>query len=281
MSESLAIIVLAHNEADNLPRCLQSIARFGEMVVVDSGSDDGTQDIAKRAGARVYEHPFESFARQRNWALESCDLKNQWVLFLDADEVATEQFRHAVADAVEQTGDEIAGFYCCWKTMLGSRWLRRSDSFPKWQLRIVRHGRADFIDSGHGQKEGRVNGELGYIREPYLHYALSKGWEAWWAKHNQYSGEEAADRLARSASFGELFSKDPSRRNRALKPILSRIPCWPLLRFLHMYIVKGGFLEGREGFAYCASMGWYEYLIRAKMRELRKQRTTRGLQTNQ
>src|SRR5256886_2904065 len=270
MPESLAIIILTRNEADNLPPCLDSIAGFGEIVVVDSGSDDGTPDIAKNAGARVYQHPFESFARQRNWALEHCDPKCEWTLFLDADEVATPEFRNAVEIAIQSAPDSIAGFYCCWKMMLDSRWLRRSDSFPKWQLRIVRRGRADFIDSGHGQKEGRVDGELGYVREPYLHYALSKGWEAWWAKHNQYADEEAADRLSRAASLAELLSKDSSRRNRALKPILSRVPGWPLLRFLHMYILKGGFLEGREGFAYCASMGWYEQLIRAKMAELRK-----------
>jgi glycosyltransferase involved in cell wall biosynthesis len=281
MPESLAIIILTHNEADNLPRCLESVTGFGEIIVVDSGSNDGTQEIARRAGVRLYEHSFQAFGQQRNWALENFDLKNEWVLFLDADEVATPEFRRAVADVIQNAGETIAGFYCCWKMMLDQRWLRRSDSFPKWQLRIVRRGRADFIDSGHGQKEGRVDGELGYIREPYLHYALSKGWEAWWAKHNQYSGEEAADRLTRSASWRELFSKDSSRRNRALKPILSRIPGWPLLRFLHMYIFKGGFLEGREGFAYCASMGWYEYLIRAKMRELRKQRTPRELQPDQ
>jgi len=269
MPESLAIIILTQNEADNLPRCLESVITFGELIVVDSGSDDGTQEIAKKAGVRIYERSFESFARQRNWALENCDLQRPWVLFLDADEVATPEFRRAVADAIENAGGSIAGFYCSWKMMLGQRWLRRSDSFPKWQLRIVRRGRADFIDSGHGQKEGKVDGELGYVREPYLHYALSKGWESWWAKHNQYSDEEAADRWSRSASFRELFSKDASRRNRALKPILSRIPGWPILRFLHMYVLKGGFLEGREGFAYCASMGWYEHLIRAKMRELR------------
>jgi len=59
--------------------------------------------------------------------------------------------------------------------------------------------------------------------------------------------------------------------------VLSRIPGWPLLRFLHMYILKGGFLEGREGFAYCASMGWYEYLIRAKMRDRGKRQIPRQL----
>jgi glycosyltransferase involved in cell wall biosynthesis len=273
MPASLSIIVLTQNEADNLPRCLNSVAGLGEIIVVDSGSNDGTQEIAKRAGAHLYEHPFEAFGQQRNWALENCEPKRDWILFLDADEVANPDFRKAVEMSIQNASDSVAGFYCCWKMMLDSRWLRRSDSFPKWQLRIVRRGRADFIDSGHGQKEGRVDGELGYVREPYLHYALSKGWEAWWAKHNQYADEEAADRLSRASSMSELLSKDSSRRNRALKPVLSRIPGWPALRFLHMYLLKGGFLEGREGFAYCASMGWYEHLIRAKMRE-RRQRDT-------
>src|SRR5260370_26443855 len=77
MPESLAIIVLTQNEADNLPRCLESIAGFGETVVVDSGSDDGTREIARQAGARVYDHPFQSFARQRNCALAKCDLITQ------------------------------------------------------------------------------------------------------------------------------------------------------------------------------------------------------------
>ena len=276
MHEELSIIILTYNEAENLPRCLESISGFGETVVVDSGSDDGTQEIASSTGAQVYEHAFESFARQRNWALENCEPKREWTLFFDADEVATPEFWKAVANAMRSASSSVAGFYCCWKMILDGRWLRRSDSFPKWQLRLVRRGRADFIDSGHGQKEGRVDGELQYIREPYLHYALNKGWEAWWARHNQYSDEEAADRLSRSSSLRELFSKDPSRRNRALKPALSRIPGWPVLRFLHMYILKGGFLEGREGFAYCASIGWYEHLIRAKMRQLRQRDAAPG-----
>src|SRR5438270_7089211 len=107
MSESLTIIVLTHNEADNLPRCLESIAGFGEIIVVDSGSDDGTQQIAQNAGTRIYEHSFESFGQQRNWALENCDLKSEWVLFLDADEIATPEFRQAVVDATRNADNSI------------------------------------------------------------------------------------------------------------------------------------------------------------------------------
>jgi glycosyltransferase involved in cell wall biosynthesis len=269
LNSPLSVIVLTFNEEKNLPDCLESLAGFGDVVVVDSGSTDKTTAIANRSGASVYEHPFESFAQQRNWAIDNCEPKRDWILFLDADEAATPEFKQAVINAIRTASDNIAGFYCCWKMMLDGRWLKRSDSFPKWQLRIVRRGRADFIDSGHGQKEGRVDGELGYIREPYLHYPLSKGWDEWWAKHKQYADEEAADRLSRPPSLAELFSKDPSRRNRALKPILSRIPGWPTMRFLHMYVLKGGFLEGREGFKYCASMARYESLIRKNMRQPR------------
>ena len=149
--------------------------------------------------------------------------------------------------------------------MLGERWLRRSDSFPKWQFRLLRRGRARFIDSGHGQKEGEIDGTIGYIREPYLHYAFSKGWEAWWGKHEKYAAQEGADRAARAPSLRHLFSRDPSRRNRALKPLVSRLPGWPLLRFLHMYVLKGGFLEGREGLTYSRNVARYEAMIREKM----------------
>lgn len=263
--DSLSILILARDEERDLPRCLAALEDFGEIVVVDSGSTDGTQAIARAAGARVFENPFQSFGQQRNWALDHCGVTSEWVLFLDADEVATPNFREAVRAAIRSADRSVAGFYCCWKTMLGECWLRRSDSFPKWQFRVLRRGRARFIDSGHGQKEGEIQGELGYIREPYLHYAFSKGWEAWWAKHEKYAEREAIDRAARAVSWRELLSRDPSRRNRALKPIVSRLPGWPLLRFLHMYLAKGGFREGRPALIYCRNMARYEALIRAEM----------------
>jgi glycosyltransferase involved in cell wall biosynthesis len=266
----LTVIILTQDEAADLPACAAPLTGWARIVVVDSGSRDNTVAIAKAAGAEVYEHPFASFGEQRNWALDHCGvLPGTWVLFLDADEVATPAFRAAVEQQMAAAGPGAAGFHCCWKTMLGGRWLRRCDSFPKWQFRLLRAGRARFIDSGHGQKEGAVEGAIGYVREPYLHYSFSKGWGQWLRKHNHYATLEAADRVARSATWHDLLASDPSRRNRALKPLVSRLPCWPLLRFLYMYVYKGGFLEGRPGFVYCVNMAYYEFLIRLKMDELR------------
>lgn len=266
----LSILILTRNEEENLPRCFAAARVLGELVVLDSGSTDRTVEIARAGGARVFSHPFAAFGAQRNYALDHCEIATPWVLFLDADEVVTPAFAEAVRVAIREADKEVAGFYCCWKMMLGERWLRRSDSFPKWQFRLLRRGRARFIDSGHGQKEGEIDGKLGYIREPYLHYAFSKGWDEWWTKHEKYAAQEAADRAARAPSLQHLFSRDPSRRNRALKPLVSRLPGWPLLRFLHMYVLKGGLLEGRAGLTYSRNVARYEAMIGAKMRERRR-----------
>ena len=267
----LSVIILTKDEAADLPACLQAIAGWARIIVVDSGSSDATIEIARAAGAQVDLHPFASFGEQRNWALDHCDLTGcDWILFLDADEIATPAFRRAVEEQTAAATENVAGFHCCWKTMLEGRWLRRCDSFPKWQFRLLRPGRARFIDSGHGQKEGAVDGEIRQLREPYLHYSFSKGWHQWMRKHNDYSTLEAADRIERDVAWGDLLSRDPSRRNRALKPLVSRVPFWPFLRFLYMYVFKLGFLEGRPGFIYCVNMAYYEFLIGIKIRELKQ-----------
>jgi glycosyltransferase involved in cell wall biosynthesis len=265
----VSIIILTHNEQQDLPACLESLKWCDDLHVVDSGSTDRTVEIAKAAGARVAVNPFKSFGQQRNWALDHCVPKHDWILFLDADECSTPEFRAALETAIRTAPPEVAGFYCCWKMMLHGRWLKRCDSFPKWQFRLLRKGRARFTDFGHGQKEGDVDGRLEYLREPYLHYAFSKGWSAWIARHNRYSDQEAKERAGKPIVWKNIFSRHGSVRNPALKPLVSRLPFWPAGMFLIKYVLKLGFLEGRPGFVYCINMAYYEFLIRIKMEENR------------
>ena len=264
---SLSIIILARDEAQDLPRLLESIRWCHDIHLVDSGSSDATVEIARAAGAHCLEHFFAAFGQQRNWALDNCALKHPWVLFLDADEASTPEFQASVLSAIATADESIAGFYCCWKMMVEDRWLRRCDSFPKWQFRLLRRGRATFMDFGHGQKEEEIDGTLGYISEPYLHFVLSKGWASWLERHNRYSSQEAAERMRTPIRWGEILSRDPSVRNKALKPLVSQIPGWPVLRFVQAYLLSGGFLEGRPGFTYCVNLAYYEFLIQAKQRE--------------
>lgn len=268
----ISVIILTRNEETDLPRCLEALRWCDDLHLVDSGSTDRTVEIARSFGAHIYVNPFKSFGVQRNWSLENCSLKHNWILFLDADEVASREFVANMFAAVKQAPDTVAGYYCCWKMIYEGQWLKRCDSFPKWQFRLLRKGAARFTDFGHGQKEADVRGTIEYLSTPYDHYALSKGIGPWVERHNRYASLEAVERLTAPIKWREVFSPHGSRRNKALKPLVSRMPAWPLVRFFAMYVMKLGFLEKRAGFVYCANIAYYEFLIRIKMREQKQKR---------
>jgi len=266
----ISVIILTKNEERDLPACLNSLTWCDDVHVLDSGSTDKTIEIAKNAGAKIASNPFESFGKQRNFALDQLQIIHPWILFLDADEIVTAKFHSAMIDAISTAADDVAGFYCCWKMMLEDRWLKHCDNFPKWQFRLMKMGKARFTDFGHGQKEDQVIGQILYLKEPYLHYGFSKGWYQWIERHNRYSSQEAVARLNSRPPFKNIFSGHGSIRNPALKSWLSQVPGWPLLRFLQAYFLSLGFLEGMPGFIYCVNMAYYEFLIKIKMRELKR-----------
>jgi glycosyltransferase involved in cell wall biosynthesis len=268
----VSAVVLTFNEEKDITRCLNSLSWCDDVHVLDSGSTDNTCAIAASLGAKTTTNPFSSFGQQRNFALDALDLRHPWILFLDADEVVTPAFRTAMEKAMAEATEPVAGFYCCWKMMLEERWLKRSDNYPKWQFRLLKKGRARFGDFGHGQKEADVQGTIEYLKEPYLHYGFSKGWTHWLARHNKYSTLEAVSRLESTPPFKNIFNRNSSIRNPALKSWLIRVPGWPFFRFFYSYILRLGFFEGAQGFIYCVNMGYYEFLIKIKIRELKMER---------
>jgi len=271
----VSVVILTKNEEQDLPACLDSLAWCRDVHVVDSGSSDRTVEIAQKYGATLSPNAFKSFGQQRNWAIDHCAVKHEWILFLDADERSTPEFMSAVKAAVGSASAGVAGFYCCWKMMLGERWLKRSDNFPKWQFRLFRKGRARFIDVGHGQKEGEVDGRIEYIREPYLHYAFSRGWDVWTERHRKYARQEAEERSGKSLKLQDLVSPHGSKRNPAIKLLLGKLPGWPQFRFFYSYVLKGGWLEGREGLIYCRKIMWYEQQTQREMSRLKGGRAER------
>ena len=275
----VSVVILTKNEERDLARCLSSLKWSSDVHVLDSGSVDRTVEIALEHHAKVSIHPFESFGKQRNFALDTLDFQYDWILFLDADEVVTPDFKEELISSISEADDETVGFYCCWKMILEDRWLKHCDNFPKWQFRVLKKGKAVFTDFGHGQKEGKVDGKLEYIREPYLHYSFSKGWTQWIDRHNKYSSQEAEARLNNCPPFKNVFNKNSSSRNPALKSWLIKVPGWPVLRFLHAYFLNLGFLEGSPGFIYCTNMAYHEFLISIKMRELKRKKRQVELKT--
>ncbi len=267
----ISVVILTFNEASNLHRCLASIAWCDDILVVDSGSTDDTVAIASAAGARVLVRTFESFASQRNVAMEQGALRHAWVLHLDADEVVTTALREemlalAVADSTHYPIYRVPS-----KLIFMGKWLRYSGMYPAYQVRFGRRDRLRFVDHGHGQRESLPPEEVGTIRSPLDHYNFSKGVTDWFARHLRYAQAEALQAVAeRGAALrvGEVFSRDATIRRRALKRLGNRLPMRPSLRFLYVYVLRGGFLDGMAGWRYARMLGIYQYFIDLGIAEL-------------
>ena len=270
----ISILILTLNEEQNLPACLEAVKWSDDILVVDSFSSDRTVEIAKVAGARVLQRPFDDFARQRNFGLIEGGLKHDWVLHLDADEIVSCDLR-AEALTATRTTDKDA-FRVASQMMFQGRWLKHAGLYPSYQVRLGRRDKLSFTQVGHGQREMLPPDRVGTLRAPLVHYSFAKGLHDWVEKHNRYSTAEATHFLARSPGapidWTGLLRGDPTRRQRALKDIAGRLPCRPFLRFLYMFVVRAGILDGMAGFHYCRLLTIYEYLTMLKMRELERRR---------
>ncbi|NNJ79630.1 MAG: glycosyltransferase family 2 protein [Xanthomonadales bacterium] len=266
-------MILTLNEETNIGRCLAALDWSDDVVVLDSFSADRTVELAKQMGARVYQRTFDDFAGQRNYALDEIDFVHDWILHLDADEVVTEDLRNEMAQSVAR--GHYPAYRIAGKLMFNGRWLRHAGMYPTYQVRLGRKDDLRFRQAGHGQRE-TLNGEqIGTLSNGYLHYGFSKGLADWIARHNRYASQEARTNLAQRTALGSgslgILSSDRTVRRRAVKVLAARLPFRPFLRFVYMYLLKLGFLDGSAGLTYCRMMAMYEYWIVLQERELRRQ----------
>lgn len=274
MSEPLpipiSVVILTLDEEINIAECVRSCSDVVDVHVLDSGSSDRTREIAASMGATVWEHPFESFGAQRNWAIDEISVSADWILHLDADERMTPELGAALRTLIA-TDPAEAGFYLPNKLMLMGRWLKRCAGYPTYQMRLFHRSRMRFQDFGHGQRE-LTDGAIGTIDEPYLHYAFSKGVSDWLAKHNRYSTDEAHQAMESGGRIRiwDVFSSDRICRRRAMKRLSFRLPMRHRLRVIQLLFLQGGILEGRAAMLYARLIAIYEQMTYVKYRLLRQ-----------
>ncbi|APG26340.1 hypothetical protein A7E75_12145 [Syntrophotalea acetylenica] len=265
----VSVLILTLDEEINLPRCLASLQWCDDVVVLDSGSQDATQNIATEWGARMVERPFDNYARQRNFGLEKIPYKHPWVLMVDADE-------EVPSELVEEMNKTIAG--CCEKTTLYrmrrkdfflGRWIKRSSGYPTWFGRLIKVGHVRVERAIN--EEYNTDGYIGFLQGHLHHYPFNKGFSAWLEKHNRYSTMEA-DLMVKGGidtpALSDLFGSDPANRRRAIKSLVYRMPFRPLLMFVALYVFRGGFLDGRAGLSFCLLRSFYEFMINCKAQEV-------------
>jgi glycosyltransferase involved in cell wall biosynthesis len=268
----LTAIVLTQDEATNIGLCLHAMAHVDDVVIVDSGSTDGTLDLARaiRPDVRVFYHPFQDFGDQRNWALDDCEPRHEWVLFVDADEFCDPELLDEIDAFIRNPGPRVGGFIAGRNYFLG-RWLKHTTMYPSYQLRLLKLGQVRYRKEGHGQREV-TDGSLHYFKAGWRHEGFSKGVAQWIERHNQYSSDEV-ELILRLRSepliWRGMIDSDPILRRRAFKGLGARMPFRPLARFIYTYVLKLGFLDGYSGFLYCLLRVAHDIHIVTKLAERR------------
>jgi glycosyltransferase involved in cell wall biosynthesis len=267
-----SIYILTYNEEIDIAACIESALLSDDVVVVDSFSRDRTIDIANQYPVRVVQHAFESHGKQRTWMLEAIPAKYPWVYILEADERMTPELFHECLSLIQAEASPV-GYYVAERVMFMGKWIRHSTQYPRYQLRLLKVGHVWFSDYGHTEREV-CDGETGFLQETYPHYTCGKGLSRWIEKHNRYSTDEAHETLkqldAGTINWQQLFfGKSEVERRRALKDVSLRLPFRPIIRFVYMYVVLRGFLDGQAGFRWCMLQAFYEYLILLKVWELK------------
>jgi glycosyltransferase involved in cell wall biosynthesis len=273
----IVAIVLTFNEELNLEACLASLSGWVEhLVVVDSGSTDRTLDIARRFAADIVFHPFESHARQWAWALEATAGRARWVLGLDADQQVTPALRASIAEALARDDDSgPVGYYVNRRQMFRGRWIRHGGYYPKYLLKLFRagHGAVDDLDlvDHHFRVSGPVARLAGDLIEDNQNEARITEWIH---KHNRYARAQAQEELLRLAhgggADGRLFGH-PDERVQWLKQQWRKLPLYarPFLYFVYRYVLRLGFLDGKEGFVFHFMQAlWYRLLVDINREEL-------------
>jgi len=249
----LTVAIITLNAASQIEPCLESVAFADEILLVDSGSTDGTPELARRFGARVETKEWLGFGRQKGHAVAIA--RNDWVLCLDADERVTEQLARSIREAMASPR------YRAWRMarrnrFLG-RWLSHGEGYPDWSLRLFHRAHASW-SSDEVHEAVLTTADVGTLEGDLLHDS-AEDVATYLGKQNRYTTLQAKTLFAQGvrASHWRLLAS-------------------PLVRFVKFYVVRGGFLDGGAGFAHVVvgcNNTFHKYL---KLIELQRSAPGRG-----
>lgn len=273
--DKVTVVIPVRNEQVNLPRCLAALTRFDHIVVVDSSSTDETQDIARKAGAEVLNFEWNGkFPKKRNWLLMNHAPKTDWVLFLDADEIVSDDFVDALITATADP--DKAGYWLTYTLYFQGKQLRHGVPQRKLALFRVGSGLFEKIDeNGWSQLDMEIHehpiieGEIGEI-DIQIDHQDYRGLARFIERHLDYAKWEAK----RVALLGDLDSPDNANLTRRQKFKYKNFDRWwyASVYFIYQYVVKRGIFDGRAGYHYAYYKAWYFRTIRQLILEQRDER---------
>ncbi len=220
----LSAVLITHNAAERLEKCLASAAFADELLLLDSGSTDQTLAIAGRLGARVVTHDWLGFGAQKQLAVSAA--AHDWVLCLDADEEVSEPLKEAIVREMLQP--RAMAFELARRNRFMGRWLAHGEGYPDWSLRLFHRAHARWSDDPVHEKV-MTDRPAARLRGDLLHDS-AESLDRYLEKQNRYTTLQAERLHAAGRPAGA-----------------ARLLISPLLRFLKFYVFKLGFLDGIPG----------------------------------
>lgn len=269
----VTVVVLTKNEETNLVDCLKSLEGFAKrVVVVDSFSTDRTLEVARNWGADVYQHKFENYARQFNWALDNTNIDTKWTFRLDADERLTPELCKELEVLVKENDQtDVNGVTMeAWLYFMGRK--IKHGCHNKRKLMLFKTGIGRVEDRKMDEHTVLSRGISVYAKNRFIHYDF-KDLTHWINKMNWYATREMQDYYEfMDGKSAELTAEDQviSANRKKKYGFYYRFPMFlrSWLLFLYYYIFRLGFLDGKEGFVYHYMYHrWYRTLVDAKILE--------------
>jgi glycosyltransferase involved in cell wall biosynthesis len=266
------IMIPTLNESAVIRDTVLSSLKVGPVIVLDSLSTDGTQQIAREAGATVIEHKFEGYAAQKNWGLDHLPFTPncEWVFILDADERITPGLREELLQTIARK-DAADGYFVNRVVLFMGRAIRHGGLYPSWNLRFFRKGKCRYED--RSVHEHMVcDGPSDYLRDEMIHIR-SESVHEWIKKHIRYADLESDEWVKlkhgqeAGAQAGRLFTSILKYRQYLRREVWPRTPFKPFMRAVYMYLIRLGVLDGVPGMHLAVFMSAYEYMIELMYRD--------------
>lgn len=245
MKQPITVCIITLNEAERLAPCLASLDFADEIVVVDSGSTDGTVALAESHGASVIQQPWQGYGRQKQFAVDQAS--HDWVLCLDADERLTPELALEIQSAMQSPDADAYEMPRC-NLFLG-RWLRHGEGYPDMSLRLFHRKKAHWSDDPVHEKVV-CSGAIGRLKNDLKHESADRI-DRYLHKQNRYTSLQAEALYARGK-----------------KPSITRMLSSPVTRFFKFYVVRKGFLDGVPGLIHILIGCMNSFFKYAKLYEL-------------
>ncbi|HBF43557.1 MAG TPA: hypothetical protein DDW42_08020 [Desulfobacteraceae bacterium] len=246
---TLSACIICFNEEQNIKRCLESVSWADEIIVVDSISQDKTAEIAKRYTDAVYQRAWTGYVDQKNFALSKAS--GDWALSIDSDEKISPALRNEILAEINRT-DAKDGYRIPRRSFYQGRWINHSGFYPDKQLRLFRRDRGHWIGQRVHERV-HVEGSIADLRNDLLHYPYN----------GVISGQIRTVNNFSSLIAGEMYDKG---KRYHLWLLLLR----PLFKFIEVYFLNLGFMDGQAGFIIAATSSYAMFVRYVKLREIEK-----------